>query len=203
MRKKEPIIAKPSLLLDRILRSPIKNQVNNYLRYYPTEATQLKLLLKHFHEEGDLYDRKSLPGHITASGIVVEDGKILMIYHPFLQKWLQPGGHVDPGETPLMAARREILEETGIPTKFHPWHQQHILPIDINIHPIPANPKKQEPSHFHYDFRYLLQVDTSKERVPKVEVDHEVTWKEVQEIEEENLVNLLVKLEKELEREMR
>lgn len=196
MSKKEPIIAKPSLLLDRILTSPLKNQLNNYLRYYPTEATPLKLLLKQFHEEVDLYDRKTLPGHITASGIVVEDEKILMIYHPFLGKWLQPGGHVDPGETPLIAARREIVEETGIPTKIHPCHQQHIMPIDINIHEIPANPKKQEPSHLHYDFRYLLQVDTSKERVAKMEADHEVAWKEVREINEENLANLLAKLEK-------
>ncbi len=35
-------------------------------------------------------------------------------YPPFEGRWSVPGGHVEPGESILEAARRELLEETGV-----------------------------------------------------------------------------------------
>lgn len=32
------------------------------------------------------------------------------------------------------------------------------IPLDINIHMIPANPAKGEPEHQHYDFRFLFRL---------------------------------------------
>ena len=29
------------------------------------------------------------------------------------------------------------------------------LPVHIDTHHIPANPKKNEPPHYHHDFRYV------------------------------------------------
>lgn len=37
-----------------------------------------------------------------------------MIRHRRLNAWLPVGGEVEPGETPLEAARRELREETGL-----------------------------------------------------------------------------------------
>ncbi|MDT0201397.1 NUDIX domain-containing protein [Nocardioides sp. AE5] len=40
--------------------------------------------------------------------------------------WGCPGGHVEPGETPLAAAVREFAEETGVrlePGDLHPWRE--------------------------------------------------------------------------------
>ena len=51
---------------------------------------------------------------------------------------------------------RETTEETGASARFHPWHDLHRHPIDIDIHPIPENPARQEGAHIHFDFRYLL-----------------------------------------------
>ena len=57
--------------------------------------------------------RSNQLGHITASGLVVKDGKTLLIFHPYIQQWFQPGGHIDEGEEPIQAAIREVFEETG------------------------------------------------------------------------------------------
>jgi 8-oxo-dGTP pyrophosphatase MutT (NUDIX family) len=105
--------------------------------------------------------RTSFPAHITASGILIQNGQVLLIWHPVLQKWLQPGGHLEQTESPLEAALRETKEETGYTCSVHPWHcdtSSTLLPIDIDCHKIPENKKKHEPEHWHIDCRYILQV---------------------------------------------
>lgn len=39
--------------------------------------------------------------------------KWVLCFHKKRQKWECPGGHVEKGETPLNAAKRELFEETG------------------------------------------------------------------------------------------
>ncbi len=56
----------------------------------------------------------SAPKHFVATGYVVRDHKTLLLFHKKLQLWLPPGGHIDEGELPEEALRRECwLEERG------------------------------------------------------------------------------------------
>lgn len=47
-------------------------------------------------------------------------GEVLVIAHRRLATWLPLGGELEPGETPLEAARRELREESGLEGVFAP-----------------------------------------------------------------------------------
>jgi 8-oxo-dGTP pyrophosphatase MutT (NUDIX family) len=47
-------------------------------------------------------------------------GEVLVILHKRLQTWLPVGGELEPGETPLDAAARELREESGLLGRFGP-----------------------------------------------------------------------------------
>jgi 8-oxo-dGTP pyrophosphatase MutT (NUDIX family) len=103
----------------------------------------------------DPYSRSTEAGHITASGLVVKNDKALLIFHPYIKQWFQPGGHIDDQEEPIEAAIREVFEETGVVCESL---NGLLHPIDIDLHEIPANPKKGEGAHLHIDLLFALQV---------------------------------------------
>ena len=47
-------------------------------------------------------------------------GKVLVIFHKRLATWLPVGGELEPGETPLEGAARELREETALVGRFGP-----------------------------------------------------------------------------------
>ena len=49
----------------------------------------------------------------TVAIFVVHDGRILVIHHRKLDRWLPLGGHVELDEDPEQAALREAREESG------------------------------------------------------------------------------------------
>jgi 8-oxo-dGTP pyrophosphatase MutT (NUDIX family) len=114
----------------------------------------------------DPYSRSIKQGHITASGLVINNGKALLIFHPYIKQWFQPGGHIDEGEEPIQAAIREVFEETGVVCESL---SEFLDPIDIDLHEIPENPKKGEGAHLHIDLLFLLQVIEERESSEEIE----------------------------------
>lgn len=56
----------------------------------------------------------------SAGGVVIKDGKLLMIKVKTLAGkfvWTFPKGHIEKGETKELAAIREVEEETGVKAK--------------------------------------------------------------------------------------
>lgn len=113
--------------------------------------------------DSHICNRKNFSGHLTASALVIRDKHVLLIHHNFLNRWLQPGGHIDPDEEPVQAARREFEEETGLTgLQIHSWHEKNgLIPLDIDSHLIPANPAKMEFSHFHHDFLFAFEMQSN------------------------------------------
>ena len=58
-----------------------------------------------------------LTADVVLFGTRNSDLHVLLIrrrWAPFADSWALPGGHVDPGEHTIAAARRELAEETGL-----------------------------------------------------------------------------------------
>ncbi len=61
--------------------------------------------------------RACVPGHVTASALVVDSGaqRVLLTLHPRFGRWLQTGGHCEDSDADITAAAlREATEESGI-----------------------------------------------------------------------------------------
>ncbi len=133
----------------------------------------------------DPCDRDADPVHVTGSAIVAGPRGTVLHLHKRAGIWLQPGGHVEPGETPWDAALRETSEETGLPVR-HPQAGPELIHLD-------AHPAGQ---HLHLDLRYLLfsdDVDPS----PAAGESQQVRWfslAEAMEVADAALIDGLIRL---------
>lgn len=120
----------------------------------PEEAPLRRQMLELADSKPDCFFRTCFPAHFTGSALVLSaDGqRTLLTHHRNLKRWLQFGGHCDGDEDILRVARREALEESGI----QGLEALCERPFDLDIHEIPANPKRGEPAHFHFDVRYVF-----------------------------------------------
>ena len=127
------------------------------LAHHPAEDAgeegSLLRMLRFLALSPDPFGRGNTEGHITGSAVIARpDGSaFLLVHHRKLDRWVQPGGHADPGDADvLQTALREAREETGIAKLETPRGGR---PFDVDVHPIPERPG--EPAHVHFDLRFL------------------------------------------------
>jgi 8-oxo-dGTP pyrophosphatase MutT (NUDIX family) len=62
------------------------------------------------------------PMHLVSYAVLIDPvtDQVLLVDHRLAGRWLPTGGHIEPGEHPATAARRELAEELGIQPDPHP-----------------------------------------------------------------------------------
>lgn len=128
-------------------------------------------MLDFLSSSDQVFERSHISGHITASCWLLNKGRThaLIMHHKKLDQWFQLGGHCDGDPDTLAVAIKEAQEESGIigicalsPDIF-----------DIDVHWIPSNAK--ESGHYHYDVRYLLEVNSDETIIQNGE-SKELRW---------------------------
>jgi 8-oxo-dGTP pyrophosphatase MutT (NUDIX family) len=98
---------------------------------------------------------------------------VLLLHHMKLERWLQPGGHAEPGERRGEdVALREAREETGIEGLL--LHETASRPLDVDVHEIPA--RASEPAHQHLDLRYLVRAPADAVIAPALGESERIRW---------------------------
>ncbi len=141
------------------------------------ELSHQQAMLSFVGRHHDFYKRTLITGHVTGSAWIINPARThaLMLHHKKLNRWLQPGGHVEQEADVLNTALREAREETGILD----LRVVNDAIFDLDIHTIPDNRKETE--HQHYDIRYLFEAEL--DAIPAAsDESNDVKWFTLEEI---------------------
>lgn len=127
---------------------------------------RLRAAVAHIHELIDF----------TVAIFVVRDGRILLIHHRKLNKWLPLGGHIELDEDPEVAALREAREESGFeveligerPPTTEPGTRALIAPRFLDIHKITD-------THEHIGMIYWARPKSGAITLA-IEEHHDIGW---------------------------
>ena len=133
---------------------PLIDQAGRLLAGWPApDVAQARLrseFVRHVSAHRDSVFRSCAEGHITASGIVIDEARrrVLLTLHPRLGRWVQTGGHIEPEDATVEAAAlREATEESGIAGL-----SLDAVPLELDIHAFDC-PKGRPNRHLDVRFR--------------------------------------------------
>jgi len=116
------------------LRGSVLSALGDWAAPDPDQDALRHAILAFVAARPDACERACAPGHITASAALLDDSgtRVLLTLHPRLGRWVQLGGHCEPGDADITAAAlREAIEESGV-------HELTISaqPVSLHVHPL-------------------------------------------------------------------
>jgi len=103
--------------------------------------------------------------HFTSSALIVDNNKVLLVYHKKLDVWLYPGGHIEQDENPDEALLREVKEETGLDVEIVSSRDETLSDkkADVTSLHIPyAVLCELVGNHYHNDMIYLCKITNNE-----------------------------------------
>jgi 8-oxo-dGTP pyrophosphatase MutT (NUDIX family) len=182
-------------------RRPLVDMLVRYESRFPADRGVAGRIRALVDAHVDCFERTCRPAHVTASAWVTTPSAdhFLLVHHRKLNRWLQPGGHMDGDPDVAAAALREVREETGL-RDVSLLGDAALTPFDLDIHIIPARYDADgtmvEDAHEHHDVRLL--VVAAGDAVPLVSSEsHAVRWFNADELravtDEESVLRMLRK----------
>jgi 8-oxo-dGTP pyrophosphatase MutT (NUDIX family) len=158
-------------------RAPLLQMLGRYLERWPEERPRISRVIQFVRAHEDCFERTCREGHVTGSAWILspDHRSVLLTHHRKLGRWLQLGGHCDGDADPFRVALREAREESGM-HRLRPLPEEPgPVPLDVDVHLIPA--REGEPAHSHFDVRFLLEAAPGEEFVLGEE-SHALRWVE-------------------------
>ena len=151
------------------MRARVRRTVEARVPIDAAERDGISTFLEHFDALEDPFDQTLDPVHVTGSAIVIGPRGVVLLRHKRLGFWLQPGGHIDPGESPWAAGLREAAEETGLDVAFADVADDGAPRlVHVDVHPGGRG-------HTHLDLRYLVDGGDADPAPPDDE-SQEIDW---------------------------
>lgn len=147
------------------MKAPVRAVVEQHRVADEREALSREIILAELDRLRRPFDQHADPTHLTASAVVVGDRGVVLHRHRRLHRWLQPGGHLDPGESPEQAMVRECREETGLVVA-HPPAGPCLVHVDVH---------HAARGHIHLDLRYLVHAPAD-DPAPAPGESQDVAW---------------------------
>lgn len=137
----------------------IRAVLDGYLERFPKEvdtAAPLMRSLAEGHETGS--PQEFGVGHVTAGAVVLDPcWRVLMVREDTRGTWVLPGGPITETDEALHeAARARLAEATGLAAD-QVEEASDVLPLDLDLNPVPGSHDLVGPGHRHFTFRYLYR----------------------------------------------